>query len=134
TTTTAYVLDSHGTPMEASQGSTVLYPWDDPKGDLSTVMGSSFYPTCQIQYDPYGTVVFGLSPSNQCETGSTFADLLYQNNRRDSSSGGYQLGYRTYDPSKNSFLSPDHFQTGTSAQDLWLQVDPLTENAYTFVN
>jgi RHS repeat-associated protein len=135
TTTTAYVLDSNGTPMEAGQGSTQLYLWDDPKGDLSTVMGGlTFLPTCQLQYDPYGTVVFGLSPSNQCETGSTFADLLYQNSRRDSSSGTYQLGSRTYDPSKNSFLSPDHFQMGTSGQDLSVQVDPLTENAYTYVD
>jgi RHS repeat-associated protein len=134
-TTTAYVLDSAGTPIEAAQGSTDLFLTDDPKGDLSAVAGtSSLYPTCQIQYDPYGTVVFGLSASNVCETGSTFADLLYQNTRRDGSSGTYQLGSRTYDPSKNSFLSPDHFQEGTPAQDLSLQVDPLTENAYTFAD
>jgi hypothetical protein len=38
------------------------------------VLGTgNIYPTCQIQFDPYGTVVFGLSPSNQCEAGSTFA-------------------------------------------------------------
>jgi RHS repeat-associated protein len=133
-TTTAYVLDSTGVPMEAAQGSTAVYLTDDPKGDLSTTMGASIWPLCQIQYDPYGTVVFGLSPSNHCESGSTFVDLLYQNQRVDSASGDYQLGSRTYDPSKNSFLSPDHFQLGTSAQDLSIQVDPLTENAYTFVN
>jgi RHS repeat-associated protein len=135
TTTNAYVLDGNGIPMEAGKGSTVSYLWDDPKGDLATVIGTSgWYPTCQIQYDPYGTVVFGLSASNQCETGSTFADLLYQNSRMDSSSGDYQLGSRTYDPSKNSFLEPDHFQEGAPAEDLSLQVDPLTENAYTFVD
>ncbi len=134
-TTTAYVLDSVGTPIEAAQGSTDLYLTDDPKGDLSSIDGtSSLYPTCQIQYDPYGTVVFGLSPSNVCETGSTFVDLLYQNGRKDSSSGTYQMGSRTYDPSKNSFLSPDHYQLGSSSQDLSIQVDPLTENAYTFVD
>jgi RHS repeat-associated protein len=133
-TTTAYVLDSTGIPMEAAQGSTAVYLTDDPKGDLSTVMGASLYPLCQLQYDPYGTVVFGLSASNHCESGSTFVDLLYQNHRIDGSSGDYQMGSRTYDPSKNSFLSPDHFQTGTSAQDLSIEVDPLTENAYTFVD
>jgi RHS repeat-associated protein len=133
-TTTAYVLDSSGTPMEAAQGSTAVYLTDDPKGDLSTTMGASIYPLCQIQYDPYGTVVFGLSPSNHCEAGSTFVDLLYQNHRIDGSSGDYQLGSRTYDPSKNSFLSPDHYQLGTPAEDLSIQVDPLTENSYTFVD
>jgi len=45
-----------------------------------------------------------------------------------------QLGDRTYDPSKNSFLSPDLFQEETSGEDLFLQTDPLTENAYTFVD
>lgn len=97
-------------------------------------MGASIYPLCQIQYDPYGTVVFGLSPSNHCEFGNTFVGQLYQNQRMDVSSGDYQLGSRTYDPSKNSFLSPDHFQTGTSAQDLSIEVDPVTENTYTFVD
>jgi len=134
-TTTAYVLDSNGTPMEAAQGSTPFFLWNDPKGDLSTVMdNASYYPTCELQYDPYGTVVFGQSASNHCESGSTFVDLLYQNQRIDGSSGDYQLGSRTYDPSKNSFLSPDHYQLGTPAQDLSIQVDPLTENAYTFVD
>ena len=52
----------------------------------------------------------------------------------DSLSESYQMGSRTYDPSKNSFLSPDHFQTGLSGQDLFLQTDPFTENAYTFVD
>ncbi len=135
-TPTAYVLDSNGTPLEAAQGSTAAYLVDDPKGDLSTVMepGSIIYPTCQLQYDPYGTAVFTTSPTNLCETGSTFVDLLYQNGRRDSSSGTYQMGSRTYDPSKNSFLSPDHYQLGTPAQDLSIGTDPLTENAYTFVD
>ena len=134
-TNTAYVLDSGGVPIEAAQGSTAVYTIDDPKGDLSTVMASSGnWPTCQLQFDPYGTPVFPLSAANPCENGSTFDDLLYQNGRVDSSSGDYQLGPRTYDPSKNSFLSPDHFQTGTSGQDLSIQVDPLTENAYEFVD
>ena len=135
-TPTAYVLDGNGTPLEAAQGSTAAYLVDDPKGDLSTVMepATIIYPTCQLQYDPYGTAVFTTSAANLCETGSTFVDLLYQNGRRDSSSGTYQLGSRTYDPSKNSFLSPDHYQLGTPAQDLSIGIDPLTENAYTFVD
>ena len=53
---------------------------------------ASYFPTCELQYDPYGTVVFGLSASNPCESGSTFADLLDQNSRRDGSSGTYQTG------------------------------------------
>jgi RHS repeat-associated protein len=134
-TPTEYALDSNGTPIEAVQGSTESFLTDDPKGDVATVVGSSGGdPSCQISYDPYGTVVFGLTTSNPCETGSTFDDLLYQNSRMDSSSQTYQLGYRTYDPSKNSFLEPDHFQEGSSGEDLFLQTDPLTENAYTFVD
>jgi RHS repeat-associated protein len=134
-TDTAYVLDGAGTPIESQQGATDTYLTDDPKGDFSTVVGSAgSWPTCQIQFDPYGTVVFGLATSNNCETGGTTVDLLYQNDRMDASSGDYQLGYRTYDPSKNSFLEPDHFQMGSPAQDLSIQVDPLTADAYAFVD
>ena len=116
-TNTAYVLDSTGTPMEAAQGSTALYLTDDPKGDLSTTMGTStLYPTCEIQHDPYGSGAFAQSPTN--DSGSTFVDLSYQNHRSQAQSGNYQLTSRNYSPSKNSFLSPDHYQFGTPAQDL----------------
>ncbi len=134
-TVTGYSLDANGTPIVVTQGSTTVYPVDDPKGDASTIIASNGnWPTCQIQYDPYGTVAFSQPLGNVCENGSTFDDLLYQNNRVDSQSGDYQLGSRTYDPSKNSFLSPDHFELGTPAQDLSIAVDPLTANAYAFVN
>lgn len=139
TSTTVYERDAAGTPealafTQTGSATANEYLVDDPKGDMATSMSGTNTVQCQMQYDPYGTAVFPASSSNLCETGSTQDDLLYQNNRRDSSSGDYQLGSRTYDPSKNSFLQPDHFQTGTPAQDLAVGTDPLTRNLYTFVN
>ena len=131
---TAYGRDRSGVPQELAQGSTTEFLSNDPKGDLATSMTTSNSVQCQLQYDPYATAVFTQSSSSLCETGSTIDDLLYQNVRRDSSSGDYQLGSRTYDPSKSSFLQPDHFQTGAPAQDLSLGTDPLTRNLYTYVD
>ena len=131
---TAYETSAAATPISLVQGSTQEVLTDDPKGDLATSMTTNNQLQCQLQFDPYGVAVFTQSTSNLCETGSTADDLLYQNSRRDSSSGEYQLGSRTYDPTKNSFLQPDHFQLGSSSQDLSIGTDPLTRNGYAFVN
>jgi RHS repeat-associated protein len=75
-----------------------------------------------------------LSPTNPCESGSTASDILFQDGRRDSATGDYQMGARLYDPTKNAFLQPDHYQEGQPSQDLSLGTDPLTRNAYSFVD
>jgi RHS repeat-associated protein len=62
------------------------------------------------------------------------ADLLYQGDRRDPSTGDYQFGSRPYDPSKASFLTPDSYRVGPAAANLGISVDPLTENTYAYVN
>jgi RHS repeat-associated protein len=134
-TNTVYFLDGAGTAVAETGSTGFVYLVDDPKGDLSTLVESNGnWPTCQMQYDPYGTVVFGASATNPCETGSSTEDLHYQNQRQDSANATYQLGWRTYDPTKNSFLTPDHYQMGTPVQDLALEVDPITENTYAFVD
>jgi RHS repeat-associated protein len=48
--------------------------------------------------------------------------------------GSYQLGGRTYQPGKASFLNPDTYRTAPPSKDLSVQTDPLTENRYSYVN
>src|SRR5258708_4709380 len=52
----------------------------------------------------------------------------------DVTTGDYQFGSRTYDPTKPSFLTPDSYRAGNAAQNLSIGVDPLTKNRYSYVN
>lgn len=60
--------------------------------------------------------------------------VLPRGNRKDGSTGQYQLGGRTYDPGKAGFLTPDSYRSGSAAQNLGIGVDPLTRNTYGYVN
>ncbi|WP_436698717.1 RHS repeat-associated core domain-containing protein [Nocardioides sp. BYT-33-1] len=64
-------------------------------------------------------------------TGNTY---WYRGQVRDGSTGNYQLGTRTYDPTKAAFTTPDSYRVSSSATDLSVGVDPLTSNTYTYVN
>src|SRR5262249_49489952 len=61
-------------------------------------------------------------------------DAFFGGQRRDSATGRYQLGARTYDPGKANFLTPDSYRTAPSSADLSVGTDPLTENRYNYVN
>ncbi len=81
----------------------------------------------------------GSSPS-PCQTSSTNgtpttkSDLFYNGERRDTGTGDYQLGARTYDPSKTAFISPDTYRNSAPTANLALGTDPLTNNRYNYVN
>ncbi|HEX6511922.1 MAG TPA: RHS repeat-associated core domain-containing protein, partial [Chloroflexota bacterium] len=137
---TGYQLTAAGTAMgvDKTSPSTLEFLSSDTKGSVSTTMSASGAPGCQIQYDPFGQVVS--SNSNVCETDvgghqpTTNSDVLYRNLHRDSTTGSYQMGARTYDPTKNAFLEPDHYQLGQPGQDVGLATDPLTRNARVYVD
>ena len=136
-TTLAYSLAPSGTAVsELQTGSSAEYLTLDTRGSVGTTtnVSSGNNVQCQLWFDPYGNAMFSASQANPCQTGTTNSDLLWQDGRRDATTGDYQMGTRSYDPSKNSFLQPDHFQTGQPAQDLALQTDPLTRNTYGYVN
>ena len=78
----------------------------------------------------------GIAIGQSCTNsgGSTPSDILYRSQRKDSSTGTYQLGTRTYDPSKAAFLTPDVYRNGPSNSDLAVGTDPLTRDSYSYVN
>jgi RHS repeat-associated protein len=131
---TAYLLTPSHMPLGLTNSSTAEFLTNDTRGSVATSTTSGQGVQCQIQYDPYGVAITPLSPTNPCESGSTASDILFQDGRRDSATGDYQMGARLYDPTKNAFLQPDHYQEGQPSQDLSLGTDPLTRNAYAFVD
>ena len=52
----------------------------------------------------------------------------------DNTTGTYQWGARTYNPTTATWLTPDTNRAGTAATNQSVGTDPLTENTYTYVN
>ena len=136
-TDTAYLLDPDGraTGAAVENGSPApQYLTDDGHGNIATTTNASQAVVCTTRFDPYGTPIGAASASNPCNTGSTIADVFFGGGRRDTTTGRYQLGSRTYDPGKASFLTQDSYRAAPSSADLSVGTDPLTENRYNYVN
>jgi RHS repeat-associated protein len=136
-TDTAYALDPSGQAKAAAveTGSPAAqYLVYDGHGNVTTATSSAQTVSCTARFDPYGSPISAASAVNPCNTGSTVADVFYGGARRDPTTGRYQFGSRTYDPSKADFLAPDSYRTAPSSADLGIGTDPLTENRYNYVN
>lgn len=134
---TVYALSPSGTPKAAVQEGgpgAIQYLADDGHGNVSTATTPGQAVACTIRLDPFGNAVQSPSLTNPCNTGSTPDPFVYRGARHDSATGDYQLGARTYDPAKSTFLTPDSYQAAQPAADLGLGTDPLTNNRYNYVN
>ncbi|HXA43248.1 MAG TPA: fibronectin type III domain-containing protein [Candidatus Solibacter sp.] len=150
-----YELMPNGSPKaltQAGTGGVTQYLADDGHGNISTVTNAntataSTAVACTARYDPYGVPLANTAPATGtppiCNTGTqsstggtttTANDFFYRGGRMDVTTGDYQLGSRTYDPTKASFLTPDSYRAGTGAQNISVGVDPLTQNRYSYVN
>jgi RHS repeat-associated protein len=137
-TDTVYELSPGGLAravgVQAPAAGTPQFLSDDGQGNVTTVTSSNGALACSVRYDPWGSPLAAQSAQNPCDTGSTFNDHFYRGQRVDPVTGTYQLGDRTYSPDKASFLNPDSFRLAPPEQELSVQVDPLTQNRYTYVN
>ena len=135
-----YTLDPASTPRTARGGanSTVEYLANDGNGNTGTILDSNGDVRCQARYDAYGQADGNLPVSTplagQCASGLSINDVFYRGTRRDTGTGQYQYGSRTYDPAKGSFLTPDTHRTGGSSINSSVGTDPLTANTYSYVN
>jgi len=106
----------------------------DGQGNVTTATSTSQSVLCTVRIDAFGTPLSALGRGNPCSSGSTLDDFFYRDGRRDGLTGDYTFGSRTYDPDKQSFLTPDSYRSGPAAATASLQSDPLTANTYTYVN
>lgn len=117
-------------------------PWGKPRTDTttgsSTGTDTALNPTGTGTTSTTGTGI-GLAPS-PCQTSvndgspSSPVSTFYRGERRDTGTGNYQLGSRTYDPAKAAFLSQDTYRNDQPGSHLALGTDPLTQNRYAYVN
>jgi RHS repeat-associated protein len=162
-TTRGFTLTPGGAAVSVTSSGGALtsptssYLLDDGTGTITTITGdqpsstASGFTTCTARFDPWGTPTTGtgatstetgtpgVRSANPC--GSTLTgpadggnDRFYRGERRDTATGNYQLGSRTYDPSRTGFLTPDSHRDRHPIADLALGTDPLTHNRYTYVN
>ena len=138
-----YALTATGQPASVTNGtaSNAQYLVTDREGsvvDTTSNAGGTTGIACPVRYDPFGNLINDNSNatfSGTCiASGSTISDVLYHSARQDSSTGDYQYGSRTYDPSKSAFTTPDTYRNAPSTADLGVGTDPLTANTYTYVN
>ena len=118
---------------------TTQYLTDDGNQNISTAVNTAGVVQCSVRFDPFGNPehpqsVTGQSVTNPCNTGSTPDTYLYRGARLQTTTGTYQFGSRTYDPTKASFLTPDTPSSGPGGPSPSIGVDPLTRNTYSYVN
>jgi RHS repeat-associated protein len=132
---TIYELDPSGRrrALDVTNTGLIQYLTDDGKGNISTATSTAQGVACTVRVDAFGNTVGG-SAANPCNTGSSPNDFVYRGGRRDSATGDYQFGVRTYDPSKASFLTQDTYRRATPATDQSVGTDSLTANRYNYVN
>ena len=133
-----------GRPLAASGAggpATTQYLSDDGSGNVTTITDPAASVACTARLDPFGNAEGAISAQDSttagqrtCNTGTTIASRFYRGQSHDPASGRYQMGSRTYDPTKASFLTPDSYRAGQSAQNLSVGVDPLLRNTYSYVN
>jgi RHS repeat-associated protein len=113
---------------------TINYLADDGQGNISTATTQGGAMACTAWSDAWGVPMSPISGTNPCNTGSTIATQFYRGSRRDSVTGDYQFGPRTYDPQTGSFLQPDTFRGSAPGSTGSVVSDPLTRNRYAYVN
>lgn len=138
---TQYTVDNNERTLTATgtgtDGSTQQnYLFDDGHGNITTATTETANPavTCTARFDPWGTPIAAQGADNPCSSGSTPNQNFYGGQRRDTATGDYQLGPRTYDPAKAAFLTPDTYRTKPTDADKSIGQDPLTANRYSYVN
>jgi RHS repeat-associated protein len=139
---TVYDTGSSGESVAVNQGSLPLtssgtqYILDDGHTNAAFITNASSTTVCVARFDPWGSPYgSGTTYAQPCTGGAgTINKHFYRGGRLDDSTGYYQLGSRTYAPSKASFLEPDTYRSGTAAMALSVATDPLTRNRYSYVN
>ena len=130
-------------PAGTSPGTRLEYLSDDGHTSITTTTDAAGALTCAVRYDPWGsplapdaTTTGTPATGAPCTNagGSTVTGVLYRGQRRDTSTGDYQLGARTYDPRRAAFTTADTYRTGAPTSNPSVGVDPLTANTYTYVN
>jgi RHS repeat-associated protein len=134
----AYVLGPLGEPRAAGLLDVGWEPHmleSDGAGSIVGAFDAFGERVCTARFDPFGTPQAPQQNADHaCHTGATHNEVFYRGGQRDSATGNYQFGARTYSPSRGGFMTPDSFRDAQPVADLAVGTDPLTMNRYSYVN
>ncbi|UUU21075.1 golvesin C-terminal-like domain-containing protein [Streptomyces sp. DSM 40750] len=106
-----------------------------PHGDVEALTDSDGNTKTTYGYTAYGkndTAQFtgADKPGAGGEAAEPYNSYRFNAKRYDTTSGTYDMGFRTYDPGLNRFLTRDMY--GGALADMGLTTDPFTGNRYAF--
>lgn len=106
-----------------------------PHGDVEALTDSDGNTKTTYGYTAYGkndTAQFtgADKPGAGGESEDPYNSYRFNGKRYDTTSGTYDMGFRTYDPGLNRFLTRDMY--GGALADMSLTTDPFTGNRYAF--
>jgi RHS repeat-associated protein len=129
-----YTLDADSTAngVADAQASTTQYLVDDGNGTVGTTLATTGSVGCTARFDAFGSST--AAAGQTCSTGSTSNDMWFAGEHKDSLTGNYQMGGRTYSPGNASFQQPDSFAPGSGTGTPSSGGDPLVANTYSYVN
>lgn len=136
-TTARYLQGPTGTALAVVDGSGNRQTLaTDLQGSTALTLNSTLPPACQASYDPWGDPEDPGTPGGVCQgTGSTPNGRWYRQQQRDTATGNYQNGARSYNPASATWLNTDSYKTdGDANSDLSVGTDPLTQNRFAYVN
>ncbi len=139
-----YQLDAGGAQMayeQSGSGAGKAFLDEDGNGNIVSVTSTGHDLVCSARLDPFGGASDpaggdgnGLCHNTGTAPEQTGNSIWFRGQARDGSTGNYQLGTRTYDPSTATFTTPDSHRVSSSETDLGVGTDPLTANTYSYVN
>jgi RHS repeat-associated protein len=139
-----YDNDPTGAPLLAAAGTNQQFLTSDGHHNTALLTDNTGGVLCTARYDAFGNPE---APSDgntwdttqhTCATADTstqpISDMFYRQGRHDQATGNYQLGARTYDPTKGTFTTSDSSDSSSTGGDPSVGTDPLTRNTYSYVN
>ena len=126
------------TTTDNSGTSTPGYYSYNAHSDVEAVTGTSGTTTATYGYTAYGNPVTSMftgqdkntATSSPTSTTQPYNSYRFNAMRWDSTTGQYDMGFRTYDPGLNQFTSRDMYNGALA--DMGLTTDPFTGSQYAF--
>jgi RHS repeat-associated protein len=133
--TAHYTTAPDGTPLGVTNSAPVIkfqpLTTDGHNNTVAALDGNAV--ACATALDPWGNPTGDLCGAGTAAPTSANT-RWYNNTRRDNTTGTYQWGARTYNPTTATWLTPDTNRATTASANQSVGTDPLTANTYAYAN
>ena len=123
-------------PLNGTGSAQTFYYGTNPHGDVETLTDKDGATKATYRYEAFGALdasgTTGLDKvmNDPVQDADLMNPYRFNSMRVDGATGQYDMGFRTYDPGLNRFLTRDSYNG--ALDDLGLGLDPWTVNRYAF--